>query len=92
MLVDRFHNGDTINDKLSHKKCVISTWVDEEVPAEQAIEQAYLAALSRWPSSEERKRVFSLISAADQSGVSRRESYEDLLWGLMTSREFLFSH
>lgn len=86
------NNGDTLNDKLSDKKCVITTWVDEEIPAEQAIEQAYLAALSRRPSSEERKRVFTLISAADRTGVSRRESYEDLLWGLMTSREFLFSH
>ena len=86
------NNGDTINDKLSADGCVISTWVKNETSLETVIEDAYLAALSRKPSSEERKRVLGLIMESDEAGVGRRESYEDLLWSLMTSPEFLFSH
>lgn len=86
------NNGDTINDKLSSDACVISTWIKDETSLETVIEEAYLAALSRRPSSEERKRVLRLVMEADVAGVGRRESYEDLLWSLMTSPEFLFSH
>lgn len=86
------NNGDTINDKLADKTCVISRWLEQQHPAETVIEDAYLAALSRLPSAEERTRLAHLISAADDAGVSRRESFEDLLWSLMTSREFLFAH
>lgn len=85
-------NGDTINEKLAAKTCVISSWLEESAPAEQVVEQAYLAALSRRPSADERRRLLALVAAADAEKVSRRETYEDLLWSLMTSPEFLFSH
>lgn len=86
------NNGDTINDKLADKTCIISHWLEKQHTAETVIEEAYLSALSRLPSAEERTRLATLIAAADNAGVSRRESFEDLLWSLMTSREFLFAH
>ena len=86
------NNGDTINDKLKSDKCVISAWESEERIAEEAIEDAYLSALSRFPSAEERSRILKLINEADAQSVSRRETFEDLLWSLMTSPEFLFTH
>ena len=86
------NNGDTINDKLKSERCIISTWESEKRIAEQAIEEAYLTALSRFPSAEERTRILGLINDADSGAVSRRETYEDLLWSLMTSPEFLFTH
>ncbi|MEZ6133900.1 MAG: hypothetical protein R3C53_03210 [Pirellulaceae bacterium] len=64
------------------------------------IEQAYLKALSRFPTNDERERLMSLLSSttttteandADPATVPR-EAYEDLLWSIMTSPEFLFSH
>ena len=61
-------------------------------PAGQVIEEAYLASLSRLPSADERKRLLGLVASADAEKVQRRETYEDLLWSLMTSPEFLFSH
>ncbi len=85
-------NGDTINDKLSSPKCVISDWLEADLPAEQVVDSAYLSALSRMPTAQERKRLLGLVAEADTARVSRRESYEDLLWSLMTSPEFLFSH
>ena len=86
------NNGDTLNDKLAAAKCVVHEWIESEIPIEEVIERAYLRALSRLPSSEERERVFKMIAEADAAEVDRRESYEDLLWSLMTSSEFLFAH
>lgn len=86
------NNGDTINDKLADKSCILSEWTESGVPLESVIERAYLRALSRWPSAAERQSVQELIASADEAGVSRRESYEDLMWSLLTSPEFLFAH
>lgn len=86
------NNGTTLNEKLSDKQCVISRWIDNRVAIESVIEEAYLRSLSRLPSAAERKKVGSVIAENDLAQVSRRESLEDLLWSLMTSREFLFAH
>jgi hypothetical protein len=86
------NNGDTLNKKLSAPENVIDSWLAAELPATEVIERAYLAALSRFPSTAEKSNVLSLIAEADQADALRRLTYEDLLWSLMTSREFLFSH
>ena len=85
-------NGTTINDKLSDPKSVVGRWVNENLPLEEIIDQAYLSALSRMPSAEERRKMLALVAEADQASVARRETLEDILWSLMTSPEFLFAH
>ena len=85
-------NGATINDKLSDPKSIVGKWTNENVPLEEIVDQAYLAALSRMPSADERRKILTLVNAADQENVPRRESLEDVLWSLMTSPEFLFAH
>ena len=62
------------------------------MPLEEVIDQAYLAALSRMPSADERRKILTLVAEADKESVARRESLEDVLWSLMTSPEFLFAH
>jgi hypothetical protein len=86
------NNGDTLNDKLADPKCIVAHWVTAKLPAAEVIDQAYLRALSRFPSAAERSRLFDLIAAADTSGVDRAETFQDLLWSLMTCQEFLFAH
>ncbi len=85
-------NGTTINDKLSDPKSIVGKWIDNKVPLEEVIDQAYLSALSRMPSAEERRKVLALVAEADREKVARRETLEDVLWSLMTSPEFLFAH
>lgn len=86
------NNGNTINDKLASKDSVVSTWIAESTPIEEVVKQAYLAALSRLPTASERAQIISLVQEADAAEAPRRETMEDLLWSLMTSKEFLFSH
>ncbi len=86
------NNGSTINDKLADKGSIVSQWLDKKLPLEQIVDEAYLRSLSRTPSADERRRVLLLAQESLKEDGNRREVYEDLLWSLMTSREFLFSH
>jgi Protein of unknown function (DUF1553)/Protein of unknown function (DUF1549) len=51
----------------------------------EMIEALYLSALSRRPTAEESRRLAAFL---DQS-KGRREALEDVIWGLVNSKEFL---
>lgn len=51
------------------------------------IEELYLAALSRRPSEAERKTVNEVLATGD-----RVEVWQDILWALLNSSEFVFGH
>ena len=53
-------------------------------PAE-VVDRLYLLALSRRPTADDRKRALAYVAAAP----SRREAYEDLLWAIVNSAEFV---
>ncbi|HBE66878.1 MAG TPA: S-layer protein [Planctomycetaceae bacterium] len=86
------NNGNTINDKLANKGSIVRKWIEDQLPIEEVIRNAYLSALSRLPTAGERARILEIVHTADANEQSRELVLEDLLWSLMTSREFLFSH
>ncbi len=57
---------------------------------EAIIEGAYLAALSRPPTDAEKKQLLTILSETPED--QRRLALEDLYWGILSSREFLFQH
>ncbi len=86
-------NGDTINDKLSATESRVSdllAQLESGMSIETLIDEAYLAALARYPHEQERTRFAVMLKEA--SATDRRLIIEDLFWALMTSREFLFNH
>jgi hypothetical protein len=57
--------------------------------APERIRELYLLALSRMPTeSEQHVALEYLMQRSDRL----REAYEDLLWGVVNSKEFLFNH
>jgi hypothetical protein len=54
------------------------------------IEEAYLSTLSRFPTEREKTELLQVF--AESGGDERRLVIEDLYWGLLSSREFLFNH
>ncbi len=86
------NNGSTINEKLADKRSIISSWMEKDLPLEQVVDEAYMRSLARTPSADERRRVLLMAEQSIREGAERREVLEDLLWSLITSREFLFSH
>lgn len=84
-------NGDTVNSKLSAEDNQLQTLLDAYSEDSSAlIEELFLSGLSRKPSSQERAELTKLLDAAE--GSQKRELLEDIAWGMISSREFLFNH
>lgn len=83
-------NGDTINEKLRDPDSRVARMVAQEVPFEQIINDAYVSALSRYPTPRETSQLLAQISQADEQ--ERQILIEDLYWSILSSREFLFNH
>ena len=83
-------NGDTLNEKLRAKDGRISKLLADGASPEKIVEEAYLAAYSRFPTETERSKILAVLAAAPEK--ERREAVEDLFWGLLSSKEFLFNH
>ncbi len=82
-------NGDTINEKLSSQGNHLEKLLADGASNEAIIEEAYLAALSRFPTEKEKTEL--LAALADES-TERRILVEDLYWSILSSKEFLFNH
>jgi hypothetical protein len=86
------NNGKTLNEKLRDKRSRVEQWLKEKVSDEEAVRRVFLLALSRAPTEAERRRFLDLLAeAARDTQTTRREALEDLFWGVLTGREFLFN-
>jgi hypothetical protein len=85
------NNGQTLNDKLRDKSSLVSRWLDKKASDGEIADDIFLRALSRPPTSDERARLAALLADAEKTGTDRREALEDLAWGVLTGREFLFN-
>jgi hypothetical protein len=83
-------NGDTINQKLEAKNNVLDKLLASKTGDEKIIEDAYLAALSRYPTDKEKQQILDVLM--DSKDTERRKLIEDFYWGLLSSNEFLFDH
>jgi hypothetical protein len=81
------NNGKTLNDKLRAKDSIVAKWLAEKVSDDEAVKRLYVAALCREPTEPERGAFAKALAEAD----SRREALEDLIWAVLTSKEFVFN-
>ncbi len=79
--------GATFNQKLSRKDGFVRRMVESANSNRKIIEQLHLAALARFPTPEELAGHETMFQARP-----RREAAEDLLWALLTAREFSENH
>jgi hypothetical protein len=84
-------NGETLNKKLEAKDGRIFQQLSAGMPDDKLIEELYLAALSRAPTDSERTRLVETMAQAAASS-DKRLVVEDLYWGVLSSKEFLFNH
>lgn len=83
-------NGDTLNQKLEVKNNRIGKWLAGKTSDADIVDEAYLAALARKPTKSEKEQILKVLAAADPK--EKRLVVEDLYWGILSSREFLFNH
>jgi hypothetical protein len=93
-------NGGDIRAKLAHPKGRAQQLANDPRPAEAKIKELYLAAFAREPRPSELKVALEYlaeprVNAAGQkldAQKAARENFQDLIWALMTTKEFLFNH
>jgi hypothetical protein len=75
-------SGNTIQEKVSNAKLALSG-MDEQV-----IDRIFLAALVRKPDQKESSAVIDRL----KGDADRKSVYQDLLWAILNSKEFLYQH
>jgi len=83
-------NGDTINGKLAAADNRLTRWLTEASSDEELLNEVFLTCVARVPSEAETAEILSLLGSAKPE--DRRELLEDLVWSILSSREFLFNH
>ncbi|MBO0699677.1 MAG: DUF1553 domain-containing protein [Zavarzinella sp.] len=81
-------NGPTINDKLRNPNNRLGKLLAEKKNEKEILDALYLAALSRPATDAERGPALSHVA----KGQDKRKTWEDVLWAILNTREFLFRH
>jgi hypothetical protein len=91
-------NGETLNRKLHAQGGTVDMLLKLGLPDDRTVEYLYLSAFSRYPSDAERREMLGDIQKAQARQQAawgpveaRRRVFEDLLWAMVTSKEFLFN-
>jgi hypothetical protein len=81
-------NGDFLNKKIAAPTGRIEALLKAKTPLPDAVEELYLATLSRRPLPGETNKGLDWVKRAP----NEREGLQDLLWVLLNRSEFLFNH
>ncbi len=92
-------NGDTLNKKLSDPNGYAALALRLGLSDSKILEHLYLSAYSRYPTDAEKQAtVESLKTSRAAKGSTevlrdtRQKALEDMMWALLTSKEFLFNY
>ncbi len=79
--------GDTVKDRVSNNG-ELAKLIQKNASPEEILEQLFIRALSRRPTSIEREAMKELVGEATKD----LQVYEDIFWSLLNSTEFAFNH
>ena len=82
-------NSKEIQAKLTSDQGLAASLSAGSDPLQLKVEQLYLAALSRVPTADEVQTASAYILSKPDAA---RPAYEDLVWAILNSKEFLFNH
>jgi Protein of unknown function (DUF1553) len=86
-------NGDMLNGKLKSPGNRVEKLLSlrrHGMSDATLLDEIYLNCLARYPSTAERNQLLAVLPAPGDA--EERQTLEDVFWGLMSSREFLFNH
>ena len=81
-------NGEAVQQKLKSPDSVLVGMLKEKKPDAQVMDSLFLRALARRPTPAESKTLLTAIAKAP----NRDEAFQDLLWALLNSKEFMFTY
>jgi len=82
-------NGETVNAKLKKPDNRLGELLIRKVPDRVRIDELYRIALARPASDAEAKVALAYLA---KKAESPRKAWEDVLWALLNTREFLYRH
>ncbi len=90
-LAQRLHllNAKNIQEKLAHAEGQPARLAKDTAPISEKLRGVYLSALSRMPRDEELKAVEEFLGKRQGR---EKEAWEDILWAVLNTKEFLFNH
>jgi Protein of unknown function (DUF1553)/Protein of unknown function (DUF1549) len=84
-------SGDTLQKKLTAKNGAIERILqDQYLSDEDGVRRIFYSALVRPP--EDAEMAMALKPIREKGKARRREAFEDLLWAIFNSKEFLYNH
>jgi hypothetical protein len=92
-------NGDTLNKKISNPDGYVALFLKLGLSDSRIVDQLMLSAFSRYPTEAEKAELMADLQkgrtnagTAEIRKEARRQSLEDMVWALLTSKEFVFNH
>ncbi len=93
-------NGDTLNKKLSDANGYVNLFQRIGLSDTRVLDQLTLAAYGRYPLVDEKQTILGALTKSraamgatqDAARETKRQALEDMVWAMLTSKEFLFNH
>jgi hypothetical protein len=81
-------NSSVIEGKITSGKGRVAAWLKKKIEVDDAIEEIYRVALARRPTADELKFAHDYVVREPD----RKKGFEDLMWAMLNTKEFLFNH
>jgi YD repeat-containing protein len=81
-------NGPTVNEKVRNAGNRLGKLLGGKMSDEEILTELFFAALARAPFDDEKKISLGHVA----KGTDKRKAWEDVVWALINTREFLFRH
>jgi hypothetical protein len=92
-------NGDTLNRKLMAPDAYPALAIKLGLSDSRILDHLFLSAYSRYPTSAEKEPMLASLrkarataGSADLQREAHRQALEDMMWAVLTSKEFLFNY
>lgn len=93
-------NSSEVKSKLAAGGGRAAQLAKEDEPIEARVKELYMAAFSREPRPEELKTAIEFLTTPVEDGKTKADAkkkptnkdFQDLIWALMNTKEFLFNH
>jgi hypothetical protein len=87
------NNGGQLRSIIRAKKSNLAdTLLKSEAPWDERVDHLMLATLTRLPSSAERDKLVSYITANEEDKNQAQERLEEAIWALLNSARFRFNY
>jgi uncharacterized protein DUF1549/uncharacterized protein DUF1553/Big-like domain-containing protein len=81
--------GPAYNEKIVSKEGRLNSLLEKSASDQDILDEFYLAALTRFPTEEEKAALLKFLS---QRSPRRQEALASLVWSILNSREFAYNH